>query len=76
MYKELVEYIVKGLVEHPDDVSVSEVVNGKSVLVEVKVADVDTGRVIGKRGRVINAIRTVSQVRGSKEGKKIAVELI
>lgn len=76
MYKELVEYIVKGLVEHPDDVSVTEVVNGKSVLVEVKVADGDTGRVIGKRGRVINAIRTVSQVRGSKEGKKIAVELI
>lgn len=76
MYKELVEYIVKGLVEHPDDVSVEEIENGKSILVEVTVADVDTGRVIGKRGRVINAIRTVTQIKGSKDGKKIAVELV
>lgn len=76
MYKDLVEYIVKGLVEHPDDVSVEEIANGKSILVEVTVADGDTGRVIGKRGRVINAIRTVTQIKGSKNGKKIAVELV
>ncbi len=73
--KELVEYIVKGLVEKPDEVSVVEV-GGPTVLLELTVADGDMGRVIGKRGRIINAIRTLLNVAAAKQGKRVTLELV
>lgn len=73
--KELVEYIVKGLVEKPDEVSVVEV-GGPTILLELTVAAEDMGRVIGKRGRIINAIRTLLNVAAAKQGKRVALELV
>jgi hypothetical protein len=76
MYKELVEYVVKSLVEYPDEVQVSESVSGGTVLIELSVAQSDMGRVIGKRGRVINAIRSIAQVLGSKQDKRVNIEVL
>jgi hypothetical protein len=60
--KELVEYIARGLVEAPEDVSVREVRGGKVMVLELKVNRKDMGRVIGKDGRVANAMRTLLRV--------------
>jgi predicted RNA-binding protein YlqC (UPF0109 family) len=75
MYTELVEYIVKSLVDHPDQVEVSTLENPTSVVVEVKVTEEDIGRVIGKNGRVVNAIRTLLQVQGTRSNKKVILEV-
>jgi uncharacterized protein len=74
--KELLEYIVKGLVDHPDDVVVHEIENGNRVTLELSVAGDDMGRVIGRRGRVINAIRSLVQVKASRLGKTVDIELL
>jgi uncharacterized protein len=74
--KELLEYIVKGLVDHPDEVEVHEIENGNRVTLELSVAGDDMGRVIGRRGRVINAIRSLVQVKASRLGKTADVELL
>lgn len=76
MYKETVEYIVKMLVDYPDEVSVDVEEKDTAVLIEVSVANNDTGRVIGRRGKVINAISTVLQVRGDIDGKRVSIDLI
>lgn len=76
MYTDLVEYIVKSLVDNPDKVTVSEMSGQSSIVIEVSVADDDMGRVIGKSGKVINAIRTIVQVPGAREGKRISVEIV
>lgn len=68
--KELVEVIAKSLVEHPDEVVVTETENEKSILVELKVAPSDMGKVIGKQGRIAKAIRSVVKAASSKEDKK------
>ena len=74
--KDLVEFVVKLLVESPDEVSVVEIDNGAEVTLELTVAGPDMGRVIGKSGRVINAIRTLAQVAAAKQGQRVSVELI
>ena len=73
--KELVEVIAKSLVEHPDEVVVTETENEKSILVELKVAPSDMGKVIGKQGRIAKAIRSVVKAASSKEDKKVVVEI-
>ena len=57
--KELVEIIAKALVEKPEEVSVNEFIDGDAVILELKVAEEDMGKVIGKQGRIAKAIRTV-----------------
>ncbi len=74
--KELVEYVVQALVEAPDEVSVEEFEESNETVLEITVAGADMGRVIGKSGRVINAIRTLAQVAASKQGTSVAVELV
>ena len=74
--KELVEVIAKSLVEHPDEVVVTETENEKSILVELKVAPSDMGKVIGKQGRIAKAIRSVVKAAPSKEDKKVVVEIL
>ena len=74
--KELVEVIAKSLVEHPDEVVVTETENEKSILVELKVAPSDMGKVIGKQGRIAKAIRSVVKAASSKEDKKVVVEML
>lgn len=74
--KELVEVIAKALVDHPDEVVVTETENEKSVLVELRVAQADMGKVIGKQGRIAKAIRSVVKAASSKEERKVVVEIL
>ena len=75
--KSFVEFVVKGLVDNPDQVEVEEIPedDGTSIL-ELTVAPSDMGRIIGKGGRVINAVRSLLQVAASKQGKRVSLELI
>jgi predicted RNA-binding protein YlqC (UPF0109 family) len=75
--KELVELLVKSLVDHPDEVVVQEVAGGRgSVSYEVRVSPQDTGKIIGKQGRIANAIRTVVKAAASKAYQKAFVEIV
>lgn len=75
--KEVLEIIAKSLVDYPEQVSVTEVNNDDdTVTLELRVAESDMGKVIGKQGRIAKAIRTVVKAAASKENKKVAVEII
>lgn len=74
--KELVEVIAKALVEHPDEVVVTEKTEGRNVVVELHVAASDMGKVIGKQGRIAKAIRSVVKAASSKENKIVDVEIV
>ena len=74
--KELVEVIAKSLVDHPDEVVVTESENDKALIVELRVAQTDMGKVIGKQGRIAKAIRSVVKAAASKENKKVIVEIV
>ncbi len=74
--KELVEFVVKSLVDHPDEVSVYEINDRQGTILELSVAASDMGRVIGKSGRVINAIRSLLQVAAAKQGQRVTLELL
>ena len=73
---ELVETIAKALVDNPDEVEVKEIEGTQSVIIELKVADEDMGKVIGKQGRIAKAIRTVVKAAAIKENKRVVVEII
>lgn len=73
---ELVEFIAKALVDHPDQVSVNEVEGSQSVIIELKVAQEDMGKIIGKQGRIAKAIRTVVKAAAIKDNKRVVVEII
>ena len=74
--KELVEVIAKNLVDHPEEVAVTEKEEGKHVTVELHVAASDMGKVIGKQGRIAKAIRAVVKAASSKDNKKVDVEIV
>ena len=74
--KELVEVIAKSLVDYPDEVQVTETENDKAVVLELKVAQSDMGKVIGKQGRIAKAIRTVVKAAASQEDRKVIVEIM
>ena len=74
--KELVEVLAKALVDHPDEVVVTQKENGKNITVELHVAASDMGKVIGKQGRIAKAIRSVVKAASSKDNKKVDVEII
>jgi predicted RNA-binding protein YlqC (UPF0109 family) len=74
--KELVEYIVKGLVDQPDRVVVTEIRRGNSITLELRVAPDDMGRVIGKGGRVANAIRSLLRVMATKDNTRVTLEIM
>ena len=73
--KALVEVITKALVDNPDEVVVTEKEEGKALVLEVKVADSDMGKVIGKQGRIAKAIRSVVKAAAAKEDKKVIVDI-
>ena len=73
--KELVEVIAKALVDHPDEVVVTEKQEGKDIIVELHVAQSDMGKVIGKQGRIAKAIRSVVKAAAAKEDKKVIVDI-
>jgi predicted RNA-binding protein YlqC (UPF0109 family) len=76
MEKDLVEYIVKSLVDDPSQVQVSMVEGEKSTILELRVAPEDIGKVIGKHGRIAKAIRTVLQAATVKTGKRTVLEIL
>ena len=74
--KELVEIIAKAIVEKPEEVSVNEFIDGDAVILELKVAEEDMGKVIGKQGRIAKAIRTVVKAASLKSDKKVVVKIV
>ncbi|MDD3852051.1 MAG: KH domain-containing protein [Syntrophomonadaceae bacterium] len=74
--KELVEFIAKSLVDNPDEVEIKEVENDRGIVLELKVAADDMGKVIGKQGKIAKSIRTLTKVAAAKEGKRVNVEII
>ncbi len=74
--KELVEVIAKSLVDNPDEVVVTETKKDKAIVLELKVAQSDMGKVIGKQGRIAKAIRAVVKAAAQREDKKVIVEIM
>ena len=74
--KEVLEIIAKSLVDEPEQVEVKEVEGEQSVILELKVAENDMGKVIGKQGRIAKAIRTVVKAAASRENKHVVVEIL
>ncbi|MBD5546876.1 MAG: KH domain-containing protein [Lachnospiraceae bacterium] len=74
--KELVEVIAKALVDHPDEVIVTQKEEGKHITIELHVAASDMGKVIGKQGRIAKAIRSVVKAASSKENQRVDVEIV
>jgi predicted RNA-binding protein YlqC (UPF0109 family) len=73
--EQLVQTLVRGLVDRPDDVQVDVVEDEESILYELRVHPDDVGKVIGKGGRIIKAVRTIVASASAKNGKRIAVEI-
>ena len=74
--RELVETIAKALVEHPDEVVVTEKSSGRSILIELQVAPSDMGKVIGKQGRIAKALRSVVKAAASRDDKKVIIDIV
>jgi predicted RNA-binding protein YlqC (UPF0109 family) len=74
--KDLLEYLAKALVDHPDDVTVNATENESTVVLELSVARDDIGKVIGKQGRIARALRTIVKASAVKNGKRAIVEIV
>lgn len=74
--KDLLETIVKPLVDNPDDVNITETERDDAVVLELRVNSADMGKVIGKQGRIAKAIRTVMRAVSHKDGKKVIVDIV
>ena len=74
--KEVLESIILNLVDNKAEVSVKEVEGEKSIIFEVKVAESDMGKIIGKQGKIANSIRTIMKAVATKEQKRVSVEFI
>ena len=74
--KELVEVIAKALVDHPEEVTVTETEKDNATVVGLRVSPTDMGKVIGKQGRIAKAIRSVVKAAASRNDKKVIVEIV
>ena len=74
--KELLLYIARSLVEHPDQVTVTEVPNGEELTLEMRVAPEDMGKVIGRQGRIAKEIRTLIRSYAQRTGQKVSVDIV
>lgn len=74
--KELIEYIVKALVDDPSAIDIKEVMGDKITIYELRAAKSDIGKVIGKRGRTAGAIRTILNAVSARQGKRAVLEII
>lgn len=74
--KELVEYMAQALVDHPEQVRVEEIAGARSIIYELHVAPSDMGRVIGRNGRVVNAMRSLLRVASTRSGKRATLEIV
>ncbi|MEW6549499.1 MAG: KH domain-containing protein [Spirochaetota bacterium] len=76
MEKDLVEYIVKSLVDDPQAVDIKVIEGEKSTILELKVAEGDVGKVIGKNGRIARAIRTILSACANSQSKRVILEIL
>lgn len=76
MEKELVEYIVKSLVDEPEAVEVNMIEGEKSTILELRVSQEDIGKVIGRQGRIAKALRTILSATATKSGKHASLEIL
>ena len=74
--KELIELIIKGIVDNPDKVEINEIIGEKSSIYEVRVDSNDIGKVIGRQGRNIKSIRTIVNAAAQKDDKRVVVEIV
>jgi len=74
--KDLLEYLAKALVDHPDDVQVEMIEGERSVILQLKVNQEDIGKVIGKQGRIAGALRVLVKAAATKQGKNAIVEIL
>ena len=74
--KELLEYVVKALVDNPDNVQIEEIAGERTIIYELRVGEGDLGKVIGKEGRMAKAIRTILTAASMKKGKRAQLEII
>jgi predicted RNA-binding protein YlqC (UPF0109 family) len=75
--RDLVEWLVKELVDHPDEVAVAEAPGSRDTLsIEVRVSPQDTGKIIGKQGKIANAIRTVAKAAAARTDRKVFVDIV
>jgi predicted RNA-binding protein YlqC (UPF0109 family) len=74
--KEVLEYIARAMVDEPEAVEVTEVAGERSVILQLRVAPDDMGKVIGKRGRTVRAMRSIVRAAGSRQGVTTLVEII
>ncbi|OIP64496.1 MAG: RNA-binding protein [Nitrospirae bacterium CG_4_9_14_3_um_filter_53_35] len=74
--RDLILYVVKALVDHPESVAVQELQGEKTTVIELKVAQEDLGKVIGKQGRTARSLRTILNAAGTKLGKRCVLEII
>ena len=74
--KELLTYIIQSLVDYPDEVTVTERTASGEIVFEVRVAEGDMGKVIGRQGRIVKEIRILMRAVGQKKGKKVSVEVL
>ncbi len=74
--KELIELIIKGIVDNPDKVEINEIIGEKSSIYEVRVDSDDIGKVIGRQGRNIKSIRTIVNAAAQKDDKRVVIEVV
>ncbi len=76
MSRQVLEYVVPWLVDHPDEVEIGEVDSERGIVLELTVHPEDTGKVIGRNGRVIRALRLLARAAGQREGENFMVEVV
>ena len=74
--KEFVEFVVRALVDSPDAVEINQVEGERTIVIEVKVASEDLGKIIGKQGRIANALRTIVKAAAMKDDKRVTLEIL
>jgi uncharacterized protein len=74
--KELVEYIARSLVDKPEAVKVTEIETGQMIIYEIQVDGEETGKLIGRQGRIVKAVRSVVRAAGARQGKRVTVEVV
>ena len=74
--KDMIEYLVKALVDEPAQVSITEVPGEESTTYEIRVAASDLGKVIGKHGKIANSLRTIAKAAAMRDKKRVYVEII
>ena len=74
--RSLIEYVTRGLVAQPDDVQVAETPSGRLTRYEISVAEEDVGKIIGRQGRVIRALRTLVKASATRQGTRVDVDVV